>query len=336
MDEVTVTIVDSTDVIEITVLEPGTPVFGAPVIKTLSSGVVAAGAHRNLVIAAETGITDDMIELTGLSKGEKVLLRADSGDTITLKHNNGAATVKILIYDGLDFVLDEQHPIELVLTDTNKLAQILDEGGGSVADNSITNTKLADVDTNTIKGRATAGSGDPEDLSIAEQTMLGRITAGVIAALTPTQIRTLLNIADGATANPNALDKVLTPDQTVASNVAFGKQVKGGSATVVFSATKTFSMDNGTFQEMIVTAIVTSLAVSNKVNGSAYWIVLEIGGSGSYTIPQAGASFGTRTDNSVDDSVADWFPTTVGSQIIYTVGVTSSGKTFYSIEIITV
>ncbi len=35
-------------------------------------------------------------------------------------------------------------------------------------DNSVTNFKLADMATQTFKGRATAGSGDPEDLSVAQ------------------------------------------------------------------------------------------------------------------------------------------------------------------------
>lgn len=55
-------------------------------------------------------------------------------------------------------------------------------GSGSVADNSITNAKLADMAQSTIKGRAAgAGTGDPTDL-------------------TATQVRTLINVADGATA----------------------------------------------------------------------------------------------------------------------------------------
>lgn len=53
---------------------------------------------------------------------------------------------------------------------------------GSLADDSVTNAKLADMANARIKGRATAGSGDPEDL-------------------TATQVRTILNVADGATAN---------------------------------------------------------------------------------------------------------------------------------------
>ncbi len=236
--------------------------FRTESIRTLSSGAVSVGHSRNLIIAAETATTDDMIELTGLGIGEKVLLRADTGDTITVKHNDAGATIKILIQDDADFVLDEVHPLELILTDTNELVQVGDD--------------------------------------------------------------------------PTKVSKTLAADQDVASNVSFSKQVKGGAATVSFSATKTFSMEDGNFQKMPVTATITSLAISNEVNGSAYWIVLEIGGSGSYDIPQAGASFGTRTDNSVDDSVADWWPTTVGSKIIYTIGVEPDGETFYSIEIITI
>lgn len=53
---------------------------------------------------------------------------------------------------------------------------------GSVPDNGVTNVKLADMATSTIKGRATTGTGDPEDL-------------------TASQVRTILNVADGATAN---------------------------------------------------------------------------------------------------------------------------------------
>lgn len=40
--------------------------------------------------------------------------------------------------------------------------------GAAVADGSISNTKLADMASGTIKGRATAGSGDPEDLNATQ------------------------------------------------------------------------------------------------------------------------------------------------------------------------
>jgi hypothetical protein len=56
------------------------------------------------------------------------------------------------------------------------------DGAQTIAANAVTNAKAADMAVNTIKGRITAGTGDPEDL-------------------TATQVRTIINVADGATAN---------------------------------------------------------------------------------------------------------------------------------------
>ncbi|MDD4027022.1 MAG: hypothetical protein PHO75_02420 [Candidatus Shapirobacteria bacterium] len=44
----------------------------------------------------------------------------------------------------------------------------------------------------------------PVAITIAEQTVIGRITGGAIKALSTTEIRTLINVADGATANVKA------------------------------------------------------------------------------------------------------------------------------------
>lgn len=54
---------------------------------------------------------------------------------------------------------------------------------GSVADGSITNAKLADMATARIKGRATAGTGDPEDLTAAQVKTLLAIAAGDVSGL---------------------------------------------------------------------------------------------------------------------------------------------------------
>ena len=52
----------------------------------------------------------------------------------------------------------------------------------TIADDAVTNAKSANVATQTIKGRNTAGTGDPEDL-------------------TATQVRSIINVEDGATAD---------------------------------------------------------------------------------------------------------------------------------------
>ena len=86
--------------------------------------------------------------------------------------------------------------------------------GGTVAtidDNVVTNAKLADMATSTIKGRATASTGDPEDLTAA-------------------QARTILNVANGATANVAATASDQETATSTTSHVTPGVQHRHPSA----------------------------------------------------------------------------------------------------------
>ena len=71
---------------------------------------------------------------------------------------------------------------------TGDVTALVNSNATTIADNVVTNTKLADMGISTIKGRITS-VGDPEDL-------------------TATQVRTLLNVADGATANLGTVTSV--------------------------------------------------------------------------------------------------------------------------------
>ena len=76
-------------------------------------------------------------------------------------------------------------------------------------------------DVNTIMK---ADSDDtPAALTVAEQTLVGRITAGVITALTAAQVRTLLNVEDGAdvtdTTNVDAAGAAMNSDKNVANGI---------------------------------------------------------------------------------------------------------------------
>jgi hypothetical protein len=72
------------------------------------------------------------------------------------------------------------------------------DGAQTIANNAVTNAKAADMLNNTIKGRITAGTGDPEDL-------------------TATQVRTIINVADGATNTPLTGDAPVDVDSGAAS-----------------------------------------------------------------------------------------------------------------------
>lgn len=93
-------------------------------------------------------------------------------------------------------------------TDAEKAKLAAIEAAADVTDATNVNAAGAvmesDYDANSIL--AATSDNTPIPVTVAEQTLLGRITAGVIAALTATQVRTLLNVEDGATADMSAAE----------------------------------------------------------------------------------------------------------------------------------
>lgn len=93
----------------------------------------------------------------------------------------------------------------------------------------------ADYNANTIL--AATADDTPVALTVGEQTLVGRITAGAIAALSATQARTLLNVADGANAyvHPNHSGDV--------TSVADGAQTIAADA-VTYAKMQNVAADN--------------------------------------------------------------------------------------------
>ena len=68
----------------------------------------------------------------------------------------------------------------------------------TIANDAVTNAKLANVATSTIKGRATAATGDPEDLTAAQVRTLINVADGANAYVHPNHSGDVTSVADGA------------------------------------------------------------------------------------------------------------------------------------------
>jgi hypothetical protein len=79
-------------------------------------------------------------------------------------------------------------------------------GGGGLADDSVTNAKLANIATARIKGRVTAGTGDPEDLTGTQVTSMLDAFTSLLKGLVPASGGGTTNFlrADGSWAAPPA------------------------------------------------------------------------------------------------------------------------------------
>jgi len=183
---------------------------------------ISANYYEATVAEITSYATDDVIDL---------VLDTDSDGTVTLNISGlGTKSVMKINSSGTAVNLDNTN----LLADRHYLfsydgtrwvwinatsADQLDIGGtagnfisiasdGSMEDSS---NKASDFvtkalfDANTVL--AATSDNTPAALTVAEQTLVGRITAGNIDALTATEVRTLLNVEDGAEVNPDVVSQ---------------------------------------------------------------------------------------------------------------------------------
>lgn len=126
---------------------------------------------------------------------EKLLINASATQTITINHENGGATAarRFRCPGGVAYVVPPLTAVQLRYDPADDRYIVV---GTAVGDSDAVSETLFDANT-ILKADA---DDTPAPLTVPEQTLVGRITAGVITALTATQIRTLLNVEDGATA----------------------------------------------------------------------------------------------------------------------------------------
>lgn len=224
-----ITIGDSDEIAGATIdADDNTISQGTGAIKTISSGVAAAGTDRNLIIAAESGTADDLIEVTGLTVGEGVLLRADSGDTITVKHNDAGATIKMYLSANADVTLDEQNPLRLTLIASNVLVEDLRAGSSS---SSLSIAVLADEkSTGTAGGSSSATTWNNRNLQteISDTDNIVSISSNQFTPIAGTYL-----IFVSAVGHRVGSHRVRLYNVTGAATVSEGLSVRSGNADTV-------------------------------------------------------------------------------------------------------
>jgi hypothetical protein len=201
--------------------------------------------------------------------------------------NGGADEISVLGLSGL--LADAQTPLAHAASHENGGADELDVTGlsGLLADpqtpllaaDSITNAMLAEVPTATIKGRTTAGTGNPEDLTATQATailnaMVGDAGAGGTKGLAP-----------APAAGDAAAGKFLKADGTYAAPSGTGAPA---DATYI-----TQTSNGGLSAEQALDALATGLVKNTTGTG-----VLSIAVAGTdYVVP--GGALGTPSSGTL-------------------------------------
>jgi hypothetical protein len=149
-------------------------------------------------------------------------------------------------------------PVGGGITDGDKGDITVTSGVWTIDVDVVSNTKLANMATSTIKGRSTAGTGDPEDLTAA-------------------QVRAILNVADGATnySHPTGDGNLHVPATGTTNNAKF---LKAGASA-------------GSLSWSLVTA--SDVGLGNVTNESKATMFTSAALTGTPTAPTAAA--GTNT-----------------------------------------
>ena len=159
------------------------------------------------VAAAETGTTDtlDKLLITNTNEYDLIYLFAKTGQTITLTNTSiPSVSGQVKTISGSNEVLSTTKPTILIRNGNYWYGY----GGGTTADGSVTNVKLADMAANTIKVRDANSTGVPSDVALADtQLLIGDGTGFTAAALSGDATMTnagVVTVSNSTTTTTNA------------------------------------------------------------------------------------------------------------------------------------
>tara|TARA_Y100000310_G_scaffold113816_1_gene112272 strand:+ start:1570 stop:3057 length:1488 start_codon:yes stop_codon:yes gene_type:complete len=179
------------------------PFLGGVLGKTVTDSITAGTTQTQ---AGATALTTEINRVTvSAVNGDGVKLpSAEAGYEVLVINDDSAQTIQIWPNTG-----DKIDSGAANAADTNSLAAgasrryiAVDQTSWYTATTTVSaagGVLKTDFNANTILAADTDDT--PAALTVAEQTVVGRITAGNITDLTATQVRTLINVENGATAD---------------------------------------------------------------------------------------------------------------------------------------
>ena len=152
---------------------------------------------------------------------------------------------------------------------------------GQVANDAITNAKLANVNTATFKGRTTAASGDPEDLTTTQATALLDLFTSALKGLVPSSGGGTTNFlrADGswvaAGAGSSQLEVTFYSDNVVLTetNQPIGERFFPAATTTLIHQV---DLTNYTQVRLLVRQTVTSASANTPIMYAEYFTAFSV------------------------------------------------------------
>lgn len=224
-------------------------------------------------------------------------------------------------------------------TEQSKLSGIEDSADVTDATNVNSAGAVMEADYNANSILAATADDTPAVLTIAEQTLVGRITGGSIDALTATEVRTLLNVADGAVATVEGT-AVLSTGETGGSKFlredgdgtcSWQSPAGGGDMVLadVQSVTGLKTFDTTKLAMKGSSTGVTTIASANA-SGTDYTATLQAAtGTIAYTSDITGTNSGTNTGDQTITLEGDVTGTGTGT---FTATIANSAVTYAKMQ----
>lgn len=214
---------------------------GSVTFTKLSDGgrVTAAASATNYTPAVPTVAGN----LSGVDAalGERVAKALFDANSILAADSDDTPTVRTIAVQQVVGRITAGNIKGLSVAELQTLANVEDGADVTDAANVDAAGAVMEVDFNAQTILAATSDDTPAALTVGEQTLVGRITAGNVAALTATQVRTLLNVQDGSKDGDVVGPATATADAIALYDGTSGTLLKDGvtlaSLEMVFSAT---------------------------------------------------------------------------------------------------